>query len=315
MRTQYQSYQQAVENALRELRLLQPSRDNADTQPLVTEVEVIPPQEGQVPQPLRSSMLYSLALPGKRLRPVLLLAAYALLSEDWQRALPFACAVEMIHTYSLVHDDLPALDNDEMRRGKPTNHRVFGEDIAILAGDGLLNMAYETMLSAPYCQEEPLAALAACREIAIRAGVRGMIAGQTLDVKLEGTVPMEAMVRYIHRHKTADLITAPAVAGILLAGGNEKQQRAAEEYGQNLGIAFQMVDDLLDTEGDAETMGKATGMDAARGKMTWPKVYGIDQTRQDANHAVERAIAALDVFGSRGAFLRTLAQETLVRVK
>lgn len=148
-------------------------------------------------------MRYSLLLPGKRLRPVLLLAAYHLLREDWENALPFACALEMIHTYSLIHDDLPAMDNDALRRGKPTNHRVFGENMAILAGDGLLNMAYETMLGSSFALEHPDRALRAAAEIARRAGVCGMIAGQIMDVKLEGHTPTKESVAYIHRHKRA----------------------------------------------------------------------------------------------------------------
>ena len=155
----------------------------------VTEPAQEAPAEGEVPQPLRSAMRYSLLLPGKRIRPVLLLAAYHLLRDDWQEAVPFACALEMIHTYSLIHDDLPAMDDDALRRGKPTNHRVYGEAMAILAGDGLLNMAYETMLAAPLTQNAPERALPAIREIAERAGVRGMVAGQVLDVTMEGSRP------------------------------------------------------------------------------------------------------------------------------
>ena len=278
MQGRYVTYQQAVEGALASLPLLQGD--------IVTQASGTAPGEGEVPQPLRSAMAYSLLLPGKRLRPVLLLASYALLREDWQKALPFACALEMIHTYSLIHDDLPAMDDDDFRRGKPTSHRVFGENVAILAGDGLLNMAYETMLSAPISTEKPLQALAAMKVIAERAGVRGMIAGQTLDVKLEGSQPRAEMVAYIHRHKTADLIAAPVLAGLLLAGADGEQLRFGQAYGENLGLAFQMVDDLLDITGDAQAMGKQTGMDAARGKMTWPAACGIEQTRRDAERAV-----------------------------
>lgn len=309
---QYAQYQRAVEEALAALPLLAGEKPSASP---VTQASPAPPPEGEAPQPLRSAMAYSLLLPGKRLRPVLLLASYALLGEDWQRALPFACALEMIHTYSLVHDDLPAMDDDDFRRGKPTNHRVFGENMAILAGDGLLNMAYETMLAAPLCGERPARALAAMGVIAQRAGVRGMIAGQTLDVKLEGTQPEAGLVGYIHKHKTADLITAPVLAGLLLAGAGEEQLAAGQRYGENLGLAFQMVDDLLDILGDAQAMGKQTGMDAARGKMTWPAVFGAEQTRLDAEQAIGRAEAALAPFGPSGEFLRTLARETLVRVK
>ena len=301
-------YREAVENALQTLPLLA----NAGEEP-VTEAVERNPAEGLPPQPLRSAMRYSLLLPGKRLRPCLLLAAYHLLREDWQTVLPFACALEMIHTYSLVHDDLPAMDDDALRRGKPTNHRVYGEDIAILAGDGLLNMAYETMLDAPFTQEHPAQAVRAMREIAYRAGVRGMVAGQTLDVKLEGREPSVESVRYIHLHKTADLLTAPVVAGLMLADATEEQLQAARVYGRGLGIAFQIEDDLLDLEGDVQALGKETGMDAQRGKMTWPSVRGVEQARRDAGAAVEEAVDAIRLFGPRGEKLSKLARESLVR--
>lgn len=301
-------YREAVENALQTLPLLA----NAGEEP-VTEAVERNPAEGLPPQPLRSAMRYSLLLPGKRLRPCLLLAAYHLLREDWQTVLPFACALEMIHTYSLVHDDLPAMDDDALRRGKPTNHRVYGEDMAILVGDGLLNMAYETMLDAPFTHEHPAQAVRAMREIAYRAGVRGMVAGQTLDVKLEGREPSVESVRYIHLHKTADLLTAPVVAGLMLADATEEQLQAARVYGRGLGIAFQIEDDLLDLEGDVQALGKETGMDAQRGKMTWPSVRGVEQARRDAGTAVEEAVDAIRLFGPRGEKLSKLARESLVR--
>lgn len=302
------AYREAVEQALTQFPLLMQQGEEPVTQP----------QEGgweadMTPQPLRSAMRYSLLLPGKRLRPVLLLAAYHLVRDDWQCALPFACAMEMIHTYSLIHDDLPAMDDDALRRGKPTNHRVFGEAMAILAGDGLLNLAYETMLSAPIAAERPEQALRAAGEIARRAGVCGMIAGQTADVTLEGHEPTAESVRYIHLHKTADLITAPVVAGLTLAGATEAQLEAGRAYGQGIGLAFQIVDDLLDLEGDVRLLGKETGMDAQRGKQTWPTAFGVDRSRQDAANAVEQAVLALSLFGERGAYLRDLARKTLVR--
>lgn len=301
-------YQNAVEQALREFPLLQ----GAGEAP-VTEAASQPPCDDLPPQPLRSAMRYSLLLPGKRLRPALLLAAYHLLAEDWQSVLPFACALEMIHTYSLIHDDLPAMDDDALRRGQPTNHRVFGENMAILAGDGLLNMAYETMLDAPFTAAHPDRAARAMGEIARRAGVRGMIAGQTLDVKLEGHPPTEACVRYIHLHKTADLLIAPVTAGLMLAGAGEEQLEAGRAYGQGLGLAFQIEDDLLDLEGDVAALGKQTGMDAQRGKMTWPAVRGVRQARLDAREAVEQAVAAISLFGEKAQKLSLLARNTLVR--
>ena len=301
-------YQQAVEQYLETLAMLQ----NAGDAP-VTEAVERDPSENLPPQPLRSAMRYSLLLPGKRIRPTLLLAAYHLVKEDWESVLPFACALEMIHTYSLIHDDLPAMDDDELRRGQPTNHRVYGENMAILAGDGLLNMAYETMLNAPFTQAHPAEAVAAMREIARRAGVCGMIAGQTLDVKLEGHEPSRESVRYIHLHKTADLLTAPITAGLMLAGATEEQIEAGRVYGRGIGLAFQIVDDLLDIEGDAALLGKQTGMDAQRGKMTWPAVCGVEQARKDAQAAVDDAVSAMRLFGRKGEKLSDLARKTLVR--
>ncbi|MDD3213577.1 MAG: polyprenyl synthetase family protein [Eubacteriales bacterium] len=301
------AYTEAINRALYETALLQ----NAQGVSAVTETS---PSDDTVPEPLKSAMRYSLTLPGKRLRPTLLLAAYRLLEEDWQSAMSFAIALEMIHAYSLIHDDLPALDNDDLRRGQPTNHKAFGENMAILAGDGLYSLAFETMLSASLKSEHPKRAVAAMEEIARRAGVRGMIAGQTLDVKLEGTKPCADTVRYIHRHKTADLITAAIVAGLLLAGADERQRRAGEIYGQALGMAFQIVDDLLDVQGDVEILGKQTGMDAQRGKMTWPTVYGVDASRKAAENYVDQAVEALSGFGSGAKFLCELARQTLTRV-
>ena len=301
-------YREAVEKALLTLPLLA----NAGDEPVIEAVERNPAEEIP-PQPLRSAMHYSLLLPGKRLRPTLLLAAYHLIKEDWESVIPFACALEMIHTYSLVHDDLPAMDDDALRRGKPTNHRVYGEDMAILAGDGLLNMAYETMLDASFTQEHPAEAVRAMREIATRAGVRGMVAGQTLDVKLEGHEPCKESVRYIHLHKTADLLTAPVTAGLMLAGASAEQIVAGQAYGCGLGLSFQIQDDLLDLEGDVALLGKQTGMDAQRGKMTWPAVCGVERAREDAVQAVQSAVNAMAAFGERADFLTTLARDTLAR--
>lgn len=303
-----EEYRRAVDEALARFPMLVQQGEEP-----VTEPDSAAPAEGLPPQPLRSAMRYSLILPGKRLRPVLLLAAYHLLREDWENVLPFACALEMIHTYSLIHDDLPAMDNDGLRRGKPTNHRVFGENMAILAGDGLLNMAYETMLGSSFALEHPDRALRAAAEIARRAGVCGMIAGQTMDVKLEGHMPAKESVAYIHRHKTGDLLTAPLTAGLMLAGASEEQLNAGRTYGEGVGLAFQIIDDLLDVEGDVALTGKETGMDAQRGKMTWPAVHGVQKSREDAKAAIARAQAAMEIFGERGAPLRSLAAQTLVR--
>ncbi len=270
------------------------------------------PVDGVIPEPLKSAVRYSLLLPGKRIRPVLLLAGYHLLKDDWESVMPYAVALEMIHTYSLIHDDLPALDDDELRRGQPTSHRVFGEAMAVLAGDALYSLAFETMLQAALQSGHPYA-LGAIAEIANRAGVRGMIAGQTLDVKLEGTQPRKDMVHYIQRHKTGDLLTAPVTAGLMLAGADEALLAAGQTYGEKLGNAFQIVDDLLDLQGDATILGKQTGMDAKHGKMTWPAVYGEETSRRDAERLIREAKNALHAFAPRAAFLEQLADFTIDR--
>ena len=267
---------------------------------------------GNIPDRLLEAMKYSLLAGGKRLRPVMLLAACEMAGGDAELALPFACALEMIHTYSLIHDDLPAMDNDDLRRGKPTNHKVFGEDLAILAGDGLLNAAAELMARTAV-EMGDLRGIRALEIIMRHAGVTGMIAGQTKDVLSEGEKPREDLVAYIHAHKTADLLEAPLEAGLALAGADEKQIRAGFEYGLHLGLAFQMTDDLLDVTGDAALLGKNTGMDAALDKMTWVALKGVEGTARDAAEQVNLAIKALDTMPWDTTFFRELAQSMTTR--
>ena len=268
---------------------------------------------GQPYDRLVEAMRYSALNAGKRIRPRLTLEFCRLQGGNWEDALPFACALEMIHTYSLIHDDLPAMDNDDLRRGRPTSHKAFGEDVAILAGDGLLSAAMELMLRAA-CAMDDLRGARAAHAIARRAGVTGMVAGQFVDVTQEGTAPTEDKVSYIHAHKTADLLTAPMEAGLMLAGAPDEQVRAGTAYGYHLGMAFQMVDDLLDVVGDAAALGKNTGMDAALGKLTWVALRGVEETRRDAAEHIRLACGALACFGAAGTLLRALAEETLERV-
>lgn len=263
-----------------------------------------------VPEPLASAMRYSLMAGGKRLRPVLLLAAYNMAQPDITPALPFAAALEMVHTYSLIHDDLPAMDNDDLRRGKPTCHKVYGEGMAVLAGDGLLSLAFETMASSGHPR-----AFAALRELALRCGTRGMVAGQCADLTAEETGGSPELLRYIHLHKTADLLTAPVVMGLTLAGADEAQIDAGREYGRNLGVAFQIIDDILDVVGNEAVLGKHTGKDAAENKCTWVSVYGLEKARQDAALYTGLAVKSLDSWQNAGNFLKTLAQRTLMRVQ
>ena len=269
---------------------------------------------GDIPERLLEAMEYSLLAGGKRLRPVMLLAACEMAGGDAETALPFACALEMIHTYSLIHDDLPAMDNDDLRRGKLTNHKVFGEDLAILAGDGLLNAAAELMARTAV-EMGDLRGIRALEIIMRHAGVTGMIAGQTKDVLSEGEKPREDLVSYIHAHKTADLLEAPLEAGLALAGADEKQIRAGFEYGLHLGLAFQMTDDLLDVTGDAALLGKNTGMDAALDKLTWVALKGVEGTARDAEEQVNLAIRALDSMPWDTSFFKELAQSMVTRQK
>ena len=261
---------------------------------------------GDIPARLLEAMEYSLKAGGKRLRPVMLLAACEMAGGDESIALPFACALEMIHTYSLIHDDLPAMDNDDLRRGKPTNHKVFGEDLAILAGDGLLNAAAELMARTAL-RIADARGIHALEIIMRHAGVTGMIAGQTKDVLSEGETPEQELISYIHSHKTADLLEAPIEAGLALAGANEAQISAGHEYGLHLGLAFQMTDDLLDVTGDPALMGKNTGVDAEQNKMTWVAFRGIEGTWQDAEEQIRLALKALEKLPWEHSFFTELA--------
>ena len=263
---------------------------------------------------LFEAMEYSLLAGGKRLRPVFAFEFCRMCGADWKKAAPFAAAIEMIHTYSLIHDDLPSMDNDDFRRGRPTNHKVYGEGMAILAGDGLLSAAMELMLRSAV-QMGDLRGVRAAEAIARRAGVTGMVAGQVMDVTGEGSEPTLEKVDYIHRHKTADLLTAPIEAGFILAGADDKTVSAGCEYGVNLGLAFQMVDDLLDVEGETAVLGKTIGKDAAVGKLTWVAVHGLEKTREDAAEQVHLAVEALKILPGETNFLKTLAQSTLNRVQ
>ncbi len=265
---------------------------------------------GEIPGDLSSAMRYSLLSGGKRLRPVMLLAAFHMLSDHVSEALPFAAAVEMIHTYSLVHDDLPAMDNDDMRRGKPSNHKKFGEGVAILVGDALLTHAFEIMASSSHPH-----ALKAIHTIAKHAGASGMIAGQMADLAMEEKKPDMDMVYYIQRHKTSDLFTAAITAGLALGNADESLLHAGKEYALHFGLAFQITDDILDVEGDDATLGKSTGKDQSSGKMTWPGTVGLCQAKKDAGEHIQLAIQAAKNFGDNGNFFTTLARQIADRVK
>ncbi|MEJ2183480.1 MAG: polyprenyl synthetase family protein [Nitrospirota bacterium] len=264
-----------------------------------------------VPDVLLEAMRYSLLAGGKRLRPVLALASYEVCGGRAEDVLGCAAALEAIHTYSLIHDDLPAMDNDDLRRGKPTNHKVFGEAVAILAGDGLLSEAFLMMLDAEGIGTDRV--LAGLREVALAAGPRGMVGGQVQDILSESAEPDPETLRYIHEHKTGALIAASVRLGAILAGAGEAEMGALSAYGRNLGLAFQIIDDILDVRGDASVMGKPVGSDQDRHKMTYPALYGIDESMRRAAELIAAAVEAVEPLGGRAEHLGEIARYMLRR--
>ena len=268
------------------------------------------PEPPHCPEVLARAMRYSVTAGGKRVRPVLCLASAEAVGGRTGDALPAACAIELIHTYSLVHDDLPAMDDDTLRRGQPTLHVVAGEGMAILAGDGLLTEAFSLMARAPESTDPVIVErkLRAIRVVSTAAGVRGMVGGQAMDLQSVGktrdaAVPLDAeALRQMHAMKTGALITAAAAAGAIMGGGDEAQVAALAQATAELGLAFQIVDDILDVEGASVALGKTAGKDAAAGKPTYPALYGLDASRAMAQACLTRAEAALasaDLAGAR----------------
>lgn len=260
------------------------------------------------------AMNYSLFAGGKRIRPILCIAGAEAVGGSGDTVVPVACAIELIHTYSLIHDDLPIMDNDDLRRGKPTNHKMFGEAVALLAGDGLLTLAFNLM--AGYGVEKGLEKTALLRVIdliASAAGYNGMVGGQVADIIYEGKEPDPTVVDYIHRHKTASLIAASVTTGTILAGGSENEQRSITRYGQQIGIAFQIADDLLNIEGEKGLMGKDTGSDKEKGKITYPSVFGTDESKIMQKELIEHAIDSIKGFDTRADPLRDLARYIIER--
>ncbi len=258
---------------------------------------------------LVDSMDYSLKAGGKRLRPMLLLEANRVLGGSKAKAMPFACAIELIHTYSLIHDDLPAMDDDDLRRGKPTNHKVFGEALAILAGDALLNLAYEIMLES--IEDED--GLKASRILAESSGSRGMVGGQSVDVLTEGLSIEKDILEYIHINKTSRLIEAALEMGATIAGGSKEEIEIFGRFGFYLGMAFQIKDDLLDIEGDEILFGKPIGSDFSRGKNTYPSIVGIDAAKVSLKNHTALAISELKKIDGDISFLKELADYLLSR--
>jgi geranylgeranyl diphosphate synthase type II len=270
----------------------------------------LPEEEGPEARVVES-MRYSLFAGGKRLRPILSLAAAEAVGGEPEDAVPAGCALEMIHTYSLIHDDLPAMDDDDLRRGKPTNHKVFGEAIAILAGDALLTEAF--VLLSDYRALLPERAVQIIQVVAKAASYRGMVGGQVVDMLSQNRPADLETVQQMHSRKTAALIAAATEAGALAGKGAEAQVAAMARYGRSVGLAFQIADDILDIEGDVELLGKSTGADAARGKVTYPAAVGLERSRQAAQELVDEALTALEGFNERADPLRVLANYIITR--
>lgn len=253
------------------------------------------------------SMNYSLKAGGKRLRPILTLEACKLVGGNEKDAYPFAVAIEMIHTYSLIHDDLPALDNDDLRRGRKTNHKVYGEAMAILAGDGLLNYAYEIMLRESLSKGEPEKYLKAINEIAKASGIYGMIGGQVVDIESEGkSIDMEKL-DFIHMNKTAAIIIGCMRAGAIIGGASEEELENVTKYAKNIGLSFQIVDDILDIVGDEAKLGKKVGSDIDNEKSTYPSLIGLEKSKETANKLISEAKMSIDYINKDSEFLNNLA--------
>ncbi len=272
------------------------------------------PGEELYPPVIFQAARYSLMAGGKRLRPILCLAAAEAVGGKAETVMPAACALELIHTYSLIHDDLPAMDNDDYRRGKLTSHKVFGEDIAILAGDALLTEAFHLLARRDLMPGVPPERLLdISREVSEAAGWFGMVAGQVLDIRSEGkTVGLETL-QQIHRLKTGAMIRVSLRAGAILSGASAEALASLSDYGRQIGLAFQIADDILNVEGDRALLGKGTGSDAARGKVTFPALLGIETSRDRAKALIGEAVASLASFDERAAPLRLIALYILER--
>jgi geranylgeranyl diphosphate synthase type II len=267
------------------------------------------PDEESYPEVVHQAMHYSLLAGGKRLRPILVIAASEAVGGDRKAVLPFAVAAELVHTYTLIHDDLPALDNDDLRRGKPTNHKVFGEAVAILAGDALLTEAFILMTRSVGMESiSPERLLRATHEMATALGSTGMIGGQVVDLEAEGK-PIDAeTLEYIHIYKTGFLIRACIRCGGILSGATPRQLNSLSRFGAHIGLAFQIIDDILDITGDEKQLGKGIGSDLTKDKATYPALYGLKESRRKAEELVEASIVCLEEFDGRTDPLRQIAR-------
>jgi geranylgeranyl diphosphate synthase, type II len=274
-------------------------------------LEKLLPAESVQPPSIHTAMRYSVFAGGKRVRPILSLEAARIFEADVSPALYPGCAIEFIHTYSLIHDDLPALDNDDLRRGKPTSHKKFGEATAILAGDALLTLAFATIAAAPVGAERRVAMVT---EIATAAGtVKGMVGGQVADLEAEGKPVSPEMLEYIHRSKTAALIRASITSGALCAGAPAEDVARLRRFGETIGWAFQVTDDILDVEESSAALGKTAGKDIAQQKATYPAIFGLARSHQIAKELADKGIAELNIYGERAGHLRAIAEFLVLR--
>jgi len=273
--------------------------------------------EGEVfPASLHKAIRYSLFAGGKRIRPILSMAAFESVGGKGDTILPFSCALELIHTYSLIHDDLPALDNDDYRRGKPTCHKVFGEAIGILAGDALLTEAFRLMTNQviqEFSLRDGRLVLDVIHQVAQAAGVFGMVGGQVVDIESEGKGVDFPTLQYIHTHKTGALILVSVRVGATLGGANEETLKALTRFGEGIGLAFQIADDILNVEGKAALLGKKIGSDLSRKKATYPSLFGLEESKRRAKELVTSAVEAIRSFGSEAGPLREIAWFILSR--
>lgn len=269
------------------------------------------PKPSSKPKTLHKAMRYSIFAGGKRLRPALTLAAAVACGGKEDDALPSACAVECVHTYSLIHDDLPCMDNDDLRRGRPTNHKVFGEGVAVLAGDALLTSAFEIMTKVKPVAKYTMGMMIA--ELASAAGSRWLVGGQVADMEGEGRRLTPAELQYIHRSKTAALLAASLRLGAMSANASETKLKALSVFGQSVGLAFQIIDDILDVTQSTEKLGKSAGKDVTSKKATYPAIFGLSKSRSEARRLTLKARKALSVFGSKGTTLLAMADFLLVR--
>ena len=276
-------------------------------------LEAFLPPEDTPPPSVHRALRYSVMAGGKRLRPILVIAGAEAVGGAPDSVMPTACALELIHTYSLIHDDLPAMDDDDYRRGRPTSHKVFGEAIAILAGDALLTLAFRLIADNAPLVKDPAVLRDVVAEVAGAAGTFGMVGGQVVDIESEGKTISAQTLEYIHRHKTAALIRASLRVGALLGGGDARAVETISEAGSDLGLAFQIIDDILDVEGSLAELGKTAGSDERKGKATYPAVHGLEASRRQAKLLIERTKQRLAVFGEASGPLCALADYVFER--